>query len=133
MLRRRVEYKIDNNIRTPNRGLGISLPFNTQNVFTINYTTKAQTKSNLTNYMLTNKGERPFNPEFGADLRRLLFDQNSDFTSARDLLAEQLGIYFPNITVNNLQFSADTQRNLLNIKLDYSINNTEDSILIQIT
>jgi len=133
MLRKRIEYKIDSNIRTPNRGLGISLPFNTQNVFTINYTTKAQTKSNLTNYMLTNKGERVFNPEFGADLRRLLFDQNSDFTSARDLLAEQLGIYFPNITVNNLQFSADTQRNLLNIKLDYSINNTEDSILIQIT
>jgi phage baseplate assembly protein W len=133
MLRRRIEYKIDSNIRTPNRGLGISLPFNTQNVFTLNYTTKAQTKSNLTNYMLTNKGERVFNPEFGADLRRLLFDPNSDFTSARDLLAEQLGIYFPNITVNNLQFSADTQRNLLNIKLDYSINNTEDSILIQIT
>jgi phage baseplate assembly protein W len=132
-MRSRIEYTVDSSTRNPNRGLGIKLPFNTHNVFTINYTTKDQVKSNLTNYMLTNKGERPFNPEFGADLRRLLFDQNTDFTIAKEVLLDNLGLYFPMITVNNLDFTADLQRSLLNIKLDYSIKKDADTILIQIT
>lgn len=132
MIRRRVEYKIDSNVKTPNRGLGIKLPFNAYNVFTINYSTKDQVKSNLTNYMLTNRGERPFNPEFGADLRRLLFDQMYDFTNARESLLDNLALYFPMITVNNLEFIADQERSVLNIKLDYSLRNDADTILIQI-
>jgi phage baseplate assembly protein W len=130
---RRREYRVEGNERTPNRGIGIKLPFSDYNVFTINYTTKNQIKSNLTNYMLTNKGERVFNPEFGADLRRLIFDQNSDFTNAKDILLENLGVYFPMITVESLDFTSDINRNILNIKLVYSINNDADSILIQIT
>jgi len=132
-MRKRIEYTVDSSTRNPNRGLGIKLPFNNKNVFTINYTTKDQIKSNLTNYMLTNKGERPFNPEFGADLRNLLFDQDSDFTAAKEVLLDNLVIYFPMITINNLDFSSDSARNLLNIKLDYSIRKDADSILIQIT
>ena len=132
-MRKRIEYTVDSSTRNPNKGLGIKLPFNTKNVFTINYTTKDQIKSNLTNYMLTNKGERPFNPEFGADLRNLLFDQDSDFTSAKEVLLDNLVIYFPMITINSLDFSTDTSRNLLNVKLDYSIRKDADTILIQIT
>jgi phage baseplate assembly protein W len=132
-MRRRLEYTTTVSDRNPNRGVGIRLPFNDYNVFTINYTTKDQIKSNLTNYLLTNKGERVFNPEFGADLRRLLFDQMSDFTDAREVLLDNLSIYFPMITVKSLDFSPDLNRSLLNIKLTYSINNNADSILIQIT
>jgi len=132
-MRKRIEYKIDSSTRNPNKGLGLRLPFSPYSIFVINYTTKDQVKSNLINYMLTNKGERPFNPEFGADLRRLLFDQQSDFTIAKDVLLDNLGIYFPMITVNNLDFMPDADRNLLNIKLDYSLKNDADSILIQIT
>lgn len=130
---RRREYRVEGSQRNPNRGIGIKLPFSDYNVFTINYTTKNQIKSNLTNYMLTNKGERVFNPEFGADLRKLLFEQNSDFTNAKDLLLDNLAIYFPMITVESLDFIPDINRHLLNIKLVYSINNDADSILIQIT
>lgn len=132
-MRRRLEYTTTISDRNPNRGVGIRLPFNDYNVFTINYTTKDQIKSNLTNYLLTNKGERVFNPEFGADLRRLLFDQMSDFTDAKEVLLDNLSIYFPMITVESLDFSPDLNRSLLNIKLTYSINNNADSILIQIT
>ena len=132
-MRRRLEYTTTVSDRNPNRGVGIRLPFNEYNVFTINYTTKDQIKSNLTNYLLTNKGERVFNPEFGADLRRLLFDQMSDFTDAKEVLLDNLSIYFPMITVKSLDFSPDLNRSLLNIKLTYSINNNADSILIQIT
>lgn len=132
-MRRRTEFRVDSAQRNPNRGIGIALPFNNYNVFTINYTTKNQIRSNLTNYMLTNKGERFFNPDFGADLRKLLFDQIYDFTDAREVLMDDLALYFPMITVTGLDFTPDINRNLLNIRLSYSINNDADSILIQIT
>jgi phage baseplate assembly protein W len=132
-MRNRVEFKVDSSKRNPNRGIGIRLPFNDYNIFTLNYTTKDQIKSNLTNYMLTNKGERVFNPNFGANLRQLLFEQDSDYTNAREIILDDLSLYFPMITINSLDFSSDPSRNLLNIKLSYFINNDADTILIQIT
>ena len=41
--------------------------------------------------------------------------------------------HFKYLTVNNLDFTGDLERNLLNIKLDYSIKKDADTILIQIT
>jgi len=54
--------------------IGVSLPFNAPGVFNKTYSTKEQTKSNLINLLLTDKGERIMNPEFGTDLRKSLFD-----------------------------------------------------------
>ena len=54
--------------------IGVSLPFNAKGVFNKTYSTKEQIKSNLINLLLTDKGERIMNPEFGADLRRSLFE-----------------------------------------------------------
>ena len=42
--------------------IGVNIPFSAQNVFTSVYTTKEQTKYNLINFLLTDKGERPFSP-----------------------------------------------------------------------
>jgi hypothetical protein len=74
-----------------------------------------------------------FNPNFGANLRQLLFEQDSDYTNAREIILDDLSLYFPMITINSLDFSSDPSRNLLNIKLSYFINNDADTILIQIT
>ena len=41
-------------------------------------TLQEQTKSNIRNLLLTNKGERVMQPTFGSDLQRLLFEQYSD-------------------------------------------------------
>jgi hypothetical protein len=55
-----------------NIAIGVSLPFGvcgTDQLFNQTYSTKDQTKSNLINLLLTNKGERILNPEFGSDLK----------------------------------------------------------------
>ena len=56
------------------KAVGFGFPLNGPAVFVPTYTTREQTKANLINYLLTNKGERVFNPNFGADLRNLLFE-----------------------------------------------------------
>ena len=65
------KYPIDSEAR---KAIGFSLPINGNAVFNPTYQTKDQIKANLINYLLTNRGERVFNPNFGADLRSLLFN-----------------------------------------------------------
>ena len=62
-----------------NIAIGVSLPFNgPAGPFNSTYSTKDQIKSNLINLLLTNKGERIMNPEFGADLGKALFEGITD-------------------------------------------------------
>ena len=58
----RREFKINTLDIDKNKGIGIAIPFNPYNIFTITYSTKEQIKSNLLNFFLTNQGERYFNP-----------------------------------------------------------------------
>ena len=64
----------------PDIAVGIILPLTVgrQGYFNQSYTTIEQAKSNLQNLLLTIKGERPFNPEFGSDLYSLLFEPMTD-------------------------------------------------------
>ena len=60
------------------RAVGISIPFNGGGVFKSTLSTQTQIKSNLINLLLTSKGERPFNPQFGSNFKRLLFEPLTD-------------------------------------------------------
>ena len=64
------KYPIDLEAR---KAVGFGFPLNGDAVFVPTYTTSDQIKANLVNWLLTNKGERIMNPNFGADLKSLLF------------------------------------------------------------
>lgn len=117
------------------RGLGISVLFNNGNdVFKTTTTTKEQVKSNLINYVLTNRGERFFNPEFGGDIRRSLFEQNDD-SSFDDLitrLENDIPLYIPNIILQSIDIRREPDYNLVNIIINYQINQDNEQIVINI-
>ena len=115
----------------PNVAVGIALPFSSPSLFTSNYTTKDQTKSNLINFFLTNKGERIMNPDFGGDLRTFIFEQLPEFDRLSSYINELLQIYFPQITVINLDINVDKDNYTVNVSLSYSINNSSDNVEIQ--
>ena len=79
------------------KAVGFSLPFNGPAVFNPTYTVRDQTKSNLINYLLTNRGERVFNPNFGADLRSLLFQNITETTTdeLENIIQSDIATYFP--------------------------------------
>jgi phage baseplate assembly protein W len=131
-MRTRKTYKIDTLDIDKSRGIGIAVPFNPKNIFTITYTTKEQVKSNLLNFLMTNNGERYFNPDFGADLRNLIFSQMSNLDESRQLLYSKISVYFPNIEIQELEYIPDYNTNTLGIKLKYRINTQEDSLIIDI-
>lgn len=118
-------YRIDPLDLDPNIGVGISLPFNAGNVFTSTFSTKDQIKYNLINVLLTNKGERVENPKFGSDLKRFIFEVSNDesYENIREEILFTIERYFRNkITVTNISITPFPDNNLINIKIDYTIN-----------
>ena len=116
------------------RGIGINVLFNNgNNVFNQTFTTKEQVKSNLINYILTNKGERFYDPTFGGDLRASLFDPDSNFDSITVRLEQEIYAYVPNIVISNIGIKKYSDENLVNLIIDYSINNQDDNLVINVS
>ena len=115
------------------RGIGISVLFNTNEVFTQTFTTKEQVKANLINYILTNKGERFFDPSFGGDLKTMIFEQDSAFDSVSARLENEIYNYVPNIIINSIDLKKYSDQNLVNIAINYSVNNQQDQLSINLT
>lgn len=112
--------------------IGVKLPFSADNVFTRVYTSKEQLKYNLINFLLTDRRERVFVPNFGAGLRRKVFEQITQDT-AEELqasLVTQIENYFPNVRVEELLVEGKPSDNTIRIRFSYSILNTNDDDFI---
>lgn len=118
-----------------NIAIGVSLPFDGPVAFNSTYSTTEQIKSNLINLLLTNKGERIMNPEFGADLKTVLFEGITEDTSdvIKTLISTNVSIFIPEITITNLIIDKKEDQNTINITVQYRINlsGTSDQITVQ--
>ena len=114
--------------------LGFSLPMSGRAVFNPTYTSREVVKTNLINWLLTNRGERVFRPNFGADLRALLWEGiNEGTTNALESrIKDSIASNFPSIQVKKLSFDNQPDSNTINFILTYSIINmgAEDEINI---
>ena len=118
------------------RAVRVGFPLDGDAVFIPTFTTREQTKANLLNYLLTNKGERVFRPNFGANLRNLLFEniQDSTMDDLEASIQSDISFFFPNVVVKKLKFNNDPDRNEINFTLTYQIVNmgVEDDLQILI-
>ena len=120
----------------PSTGLGVKIPFSANNVFTTVYTSKEQLKYNIINYMLTDLGERPMNPNFGMGLRSRLFESITESTieDLQQSIQTQIESTFPNVQIQTLQVLGQPDTNQINIKFSYTIKSSKetDGILLKI-
>ena len=114
------KYPIDTEAR---RAVGFGFPLNGNAVFVPTYQTRDQIKANLVNYLLTNRGERVFNPNFGANLRNLLFENISDTTTEdlRERIQNDINSFFPEVQVKQVIFDNIPDSNTINFTLTYQI------------
>ena len=73
---------------TPSVGVGLSYPF--KNGLYINYSTKEQIHDNLLNTILTEPGERLFNPFYGVGLNSLLFEQKVEANFIKEKIEDAI-------------------------------------------
>ncbi len=82
----------------------------------------------ITALLLTNKGERLFQPELGSDLRSLLF-QPLDYGAAaliRGKIRDCITKYEPRVFVNDIICNPDMENDGYNVELYYTIIGRDD-------
>ena len=85
----------------------------------------------VTALLLTNKGERPFKPDLGCDIRRSLFEP-LDYATAgliRSQVVEVLGKYEPRIDVDDVRVTPDEDSNGYEVELYFRIVGRDDEVV----
>jgi len=123
----------------PDSKIGIIFPIrNSKDGFFASSTSiLEQTKTNLKNLLLTVKGERLGQPEFGSEIFNLLFE-NFDPGLEKKLEAsikDSIEEWLPHVHIINLIIDAQEDKNYLSISLSYEIEgrrNATDSISLRL-
>jgi hypothetical protein len=112
--------------------IGISLPIQiTNTAFGQTFQTSEQVKSNIKNLLLTKKGERILQPEFGSGLQELLFEPNVDDFEGRieDTINESLEQWLPYVTAEEIDIDASDKlrdNNRINVSVKFRIGDNAD-------
>ena len=107
--------------------IGVTLPLTFgESTFEQSFQTKDQVKSNIKNLLLTKRGERILQPQFGSGLQSLLFEQNVDDLEGRieDTINDSLQQWLPYVTAEEIDIeSTDELRdnNKLNVSIKFRI------------
>jgi phage baseplate assembly protein W len=118
----------------PRKAVGVSLPFSSTSVFNSTYSTQDALKSNLVNHFLTEKGERYLNPNLGAGIRRLLFDQitQDKQDEIEAVIRTEISTYFPSLQINDVKIASSPDTNTVTVFIKYNVTQTniQDELLI---
>lgn len=133
----RKEYRRNPLDLKPNKAIGVQLPLGGDPLFKLSYTTEEQAISNLKNLILTRKGERPFQPQFGSDVYSLLFEQISSTLSSdlEDSLRADIKFWLPYIIIDevNVVTLEDSNRVEISLKVRVTENGANTQITILVT
>ena len=119
---------------TPSIGVGLKYPLNG---LYINYSTKEQMHDNLLNVILTEPGEKLFNPFYGVGLNSLLFEQKVEANFIKEkietaILSDSL---LNSLKIEDVKVNFNRDDNLVNVKIEYIslLNGQSDAIEINYT
>ncbi len=117
------------------KSYNITFPFtddnDTNNFLMTNTITKDAYSSNLLLLLLTEKGERYYESDYGTNLLKYIFEPNDDLTSAdiEEEIRNTVALYIPEIKISSVNFNwnnnddgkviSDTQLNV-NVKFTYN-------------
>tara|TARA_B100000287_G_C20027629_1_gene541181 strand:+ start:9 stop:443 length:435 start_codon:yes stop_codon:yes gene_type:complete len=111
----------------PDISIGLKLPFKRgrSGLFQQSQTTLEQVGSNIKNLLLTSKGERIMQPEFGSRLRDLLFEQYTEELPKRvkEEIVNAVSTWLPFITIDSVEVIQDeTDLNQIRVDLHFALN-----------
>lgn len=107
--------------------IGLSLPLSiTNTAFAQTFTTTEQVKTNIRNLLLTQRGERIMQPEFGSGLREILFEFNNEDVSAQiqTTIETTLQKWLPYVSVESIEIEQTDSlkdNNRVNVSIDFRI------------
>ena len=113
---------------------GITLPIQGGNTgfFSQAFTSLEQAKANLKNLLLTAKGERIMQPDFGSGLRSLLFEQMDDTEFKKNIqqtILKSVEYWLPYIRIGAIDVDIASElkdKNQVNLNLQFTVGNDID-------
>ena len=89
-------------------------------------------KRSVKNIILTNKYERPFNQDFGCNLRGFLFENLTEpmVVIIKDRVAMAIEKYEPRVSVEDVIVKNSSDPNGINIQVSFLINGVENPITV---
>ena len=109
------------------RFINIDYPFkNSPDGFFLNLNSSDQRaiKADLMHLLLTRKGQRLYNPDFGTDLLTFIFEPNDTkiLSDIKDSVSVSVKKYLPNLTITSLTVTPSEDSDYAAvIRLDYTI------------
>jgi phage baseplate assembly protein W len=101
----------------------------TNSFFKLSETSKSAYTSDLLLLLLTEKGTRYYEPNYGTNLIRFVFEQNDSniFSDIQQEIKRAVSLYIPTLTINNIELEQNNDNegsiipeNQLNIKVDFT-------------
>ena len=88
--------------------------------------------NSIKNLILTNYYERPFQPDIGSNVRRLLFENldNITATTLKNEIERTIANYEPRVAVKDINVTADFDNNGFKVYLEFFIVNQTQPIII---
>ena len=85
-------------------------------------------KESIKNIVLTNKGERPFQPNFGCDIRQMLFENVTIQTIevAKSIIRQAIENYEPRCSVLGVDILGDIDTNAIEVKIVFKVINNDN-------
>ncbi len=124
MAKQRKEQNFEPLDLQPDVAIGVTLPYGkTGGLFQLSYTTEEQSISNLKNLLLTRKGERVFQPNFGSDVYSLMFENIDGDLSSKlaSSITDDIEFWLPYIVIDNIDVDVIEDRNYVKILLSYRV------------
>ena len=115
------------------KSINISFPMkhSPQGVFQTNTTTLQAISDDLRILLLSNYGERPIHYDFGANLKRIIFEQGPDTKQQiRDAIVSAVDKWMPALILNTIDVednstNASLKLNEIKVKINFSIGQLE--------
>ena len=110
-------------------GMGFPLDHSPEGFFYKTKTVLEQSKANLQNLLLTTPGERIFQPEFGSQLKSIVFEQGEDIPNRiEEAIRSATDSFLSYINIINV-FTIQEQ-NQVNVQVEFSVPLNPDTIEI---
>lgn len=105
------------------KDISMSFKVNPINYDLISVSNEAAISRSIRNLVLTNKGERPFEPEIGCDIQNSLFE-NLDFVAAASIkstITYTIETYEPRVNLQEVIVQPNFEYNRYDVQITYEI------------
>ena len=95
----------------------------------------AAVKQSVKNLLLTSRYEKPFQPNFGANLNSALFALDTDYDPdyIQDLIADAIEKYEPRARVLEISLNLEPETNALDATIVFQVVNTSEVVSVDVS